>query len=175
MLPRATDSRNVREAVRGKLGGRTHEIQRLIGRALRAVLDLSALGERTLLLDCDVIQADGGTRTASITGAFVALAEAMRRLQDKGAIRSNPLNDFVAAVSVGKVDGAILLDLDYSEDSRAEVDMNVVMTGSGCFVEIQGTGEEAVFTKAEMDEMVQVAEQGVHQLITMQKEALLGR
>ena len=173
MLPRSTGSRNVRESVRGKMGGRTHEIQRLIGRALRAVLDLSALGERTLLIDCDVIQADGGTRTASITGSFVALSEALKKMRDKGVIRKNPLNDFVAAISVGLVNGVAMLDLNYHEDSRAEVDMNIVMTGAGRFVEIQGTAEAAPFTGEEMDEMIRLAEQGVHQLITKQKEILL--
>lgn len=172
MLPRSTGSRNVRESVRGRMGGRTHEIQRLIGRALRAVLDLSALGERTLLIDCDVIQADGGTRTASITGAFVALSDALKKMQDKKIIRKNPLNDFVAAVSVGLVDGLPLLDLNYGEDSRAEVDMNIVMTGAGRFVEIQGTAEAAPFTRAEMEEMIRLGEQGIHQLISIQKESL---
>ena len=173
MLPRSTGSRNPRESVRGRMGGRTHEIQRLIGRALRAVLDLTALGERTILIDCDVIQADGGTRTASITGAFVALADALRKMQDKRLIAKNPLNDFVAAVSVGMIAGVPMLDLNYHEDSRAEVDMNVVMTGAGSFVEIQGTAEGAPFTKAEMEQMLNLAAQGVQQLIGRQKEALL--
>jgi len=175
MLPRATGSRNVREAVRGKLGGRTHEIQRLIGRSLRAVIDLPALGERTVLIDCDVIQADGGTRTASITGAYVALACAMKNLQDKGVVQDNPLSDLVAAVSVGIVGGAVLLDLCYEEDYQAEVDMNVVMTGGGRFVEIQGTAEEASFTRQEMNDLVTAAEQGIQELVTLQKTVLIER
>ena len=170
MLPRSTGSRNAREAVRGRMGGRTHEISRLIGRSLRAVLDLAALGERSLLIDCDVIQADGGTRTASITGAFVALSDAIKKMRDKRIIPGNPLKDFVAAVSVGMVDGRPVLDLNYHEDSRAEVDMNVVMTGDGRFVEIQGTAEVAPFSRVQVDEMLDLAEQGIHRLITMQKE-----
>lgn len=172
MLPRATGTRNLREAARGKLGGRTHEIQRLIGRALRSVIDLGALGERTVILDCDVIQADGGTRTASITGAFVALAEALTYLKEKKAIRRMPLTDFVAATSVGRLGDRILLDLCYVEDSAAEVDLNVVMTGSGRFVEVQGTGEEASFSRQELDLMIDVAAQGVQQLVALQKETL---
>jgi len=172
MLPRATGMRNPREAARGKIGGRTHEIQRLIGRSLRSVTDLAALGERTVLLDCDVIQADGGTRTASITGAFVALAEALSKLKEQGLIRRVPLTDYIAATSVGRLGGEILLDLCYEEDSAAEVDMNVVMTGAGRFVEIQGTGEEASFTRQEMNDMIELAVQGIQQLITCQKEAL---
>ena len=175
MLPRSTGSRNIRESVRGKMGGRTHEIQRLIGRALRAVLDLSALGERTLLIDCDVIQADGGTRTASITGAFVALSDAINKMHNKGILRKNPLTDSVAAISVGLLNGVAYLDLNYHEDSRADVDMNVVMTGSGRFIEIQGTAEATPFTRAEMDEMIRLAEQGIHQLILKQKEALFNK
>lgn len=172
MLPRATGTRNQREATRGRVGGRTHEIQRLIGRSLRSVIDLSALGERTILLDCDVIQADGGTRTASITGAFVALAEAIHKLKQRGLIQRVPLTDFIAATSVGRLGSEIVLDLCYKEDSAAAVDMNVVMTGAGRFVEIQGTGEEASFTKQEMDNMIELAVQGIKQLISFQKEAL---
>ncbi|MDD4169145.1 MAG: ribonuclease PH [Desulfotomaculaceae bacterium] len=173
MLPRATGTRNPREATRGRVGGRTHEIQRLVGRSLRSVIDLSALGERTILLDCDVIQADGGTRTASITGAFVALAEAIHKLKQRGLIQRVPLTDFIAATSVGRLGSSeIVLDLCYREDSAAAVDMNVVMTGSGRFVEIQGTGEEASFTKQEMDNMIELAVQGINQLISFQKEAL---
>lgn len=173
MLPRATGQRTQREASRGKIGGRTMEIQRLIGRALRAVIDLEALGERTLWIDCDVIQADGGTRTASITGAFVAMAMAVSKLHlDKG-LSKFPINDFLAATSVGKTsEGQLILDLDYVEDSEAAVDMNVVMTGAGAFVELQGTGEEATFTREEMNGLVSLAEQGIHQLFQVQKEAL---
>ncbi|OPX84324.1 MAG: Ribonuclease PH [Pelotomaculum sp. PtaB.Bin104] len=172
MIPRATGTRNPREAARGRVGGRTHEIQRLVGRSLRSVTDLSALGERSILLDCDVIQADGGTRTASITGAFVALAEALDKLKQRGVIQRAPLTDFIAATSVGRLGGEIVLDLCYREDSAAEVDMNVVMTGSGRFVEIQGTGEEASFTRQEMDRMIELAVQGIKQLISCQQEAL---
>ncbi|MDD3653661.1 MAG: ribonuclease PH [Desulfotomaculaceae bacterium] len=172
MLPRATGTRNPREAARGRVGGRTHEIQRLIGRSLRSVIDLSALGERTILLDCDVIQADGGTRTASITGAFVALAEALYKLKQRGLIQRVPLTDFIAATSVGRLGDEIILDLCYREDSVAEVDMNVVMTGAGRFVEIQGTGEEASFTRQDMENMIEMAVKGIKQLISIQKEAL---
>lgn len=174
MLPRATGTRNAREAARGKVGGRTHEIQRLIGRSLRAVTDLAALGERTVLLDCDVLQADGGTRTASITGAFIALAEALRKLKEKGLIKRVPLTDYIAATSVGRLGGEILLDLCYEEDAAAEVDMNVVMTGSGRFVEVQGTGEEATFTKEEINGMMELAAQGIQELVARQKEVLEG-
>ncbi|MFX4262081.1 ribonuclease PH [Pelotomaculum propionicicum] len=172
MLPRATGVRTQREAARGKIGGRTFEIQRLIGRSLRAVVDLTALGERTVWLDCDVIQADGGTRTASITGAFVALADALNKLKEQGAISRMPIKDFIAATSVGRLGGEIILDLCYEEDSAAEVDMNIVMTGSGRFVEVQGTGEEASFTRQEMNSMVDLAAQGISDLISFQKEAL---
>jgi ribonuclease PH len=172
MLPRATGVRTQREAARGKVGGRTYEIQRLIGRSLRAVVDLAALGERTIWLDCDVIQADGGTRTASITGAFVAMADAMNKLREQGAISRMPIMDFIAATSVGRLAGEIILDLCYEEDSAAEVDMNIVMTGAGRFVEIQGTGEEATFTRQEMDAMINLAAQGISGLISFQKEAL---
>lgn len=172
MLPRATEERTVRESAKGKLGGRTQEIQRLIGRSLRSVVDLSLLGERTLLLDCDVIQADGGTRTASITGAFVAMVDALNKLRQQEAITQVPVRDFLAAVSVGKVNDEILLDLCYAEDSHAQVDMNVVMTGQGRIVEIQGTAEEHPFTREEMDQMLDYAAAGIAQLIEIQKSAL---
>jgi ribonuclease PH len=172
MLPRSTHTRSPREAAKGKIGGRTHEIQRLIGRSLRAVIDLTALGERCIHIDCDVIQADGGTRTASITGAYIALAEAVNWLMTKGAIVENPLREAVAAVSVGIVDGEVLLDLDYSEDSTAEVDMNFVVTSSGRFVEVQGTAEAEPFTVIQMDEMRNVALEGISQLLKIQQEAL---
>lgn len=172
MLPRATGTRTVREAARGKVGGRTHEIQRLIGRALRSVVDLPALGERTITLDCDVIQADGGTRTASITGAFVALVDAVNKLREQGLIKTMPVKDFIAATSVGRCNGELILDLCYTEDSAAEVDMNIVMTGAGRFVEVQGTGEEASFTRQEINEMIDLAQQGIEWLINYQKEVL---
>jgi ribonuclease PH len=172
MLPRATGVRTHREAARGKIGGRTHEIQRLIGRSLRAVVDLAAMGERTIWLDCDVIQADGGTRTASITGAFIAMADALNKLREQGALSRMPITDFIAATSVGRLDGDIILDLCYEEDSEAEVDMNIVMTGSGHFVEVQGTGEEASFTRQEMNNMIDLAAKGISDLISCQKEAL---
>lgn len=172
MLPRSTEVRKTRESVRGKVGGRTQEIQRLIGRSLRAVTDLEILGERTVILDCDVIQADGGTRTASITGAFVALADALGKLVAAGELEKMPLKDFVAAISVGKVREQLLLDLCYAEDFLAEVDMNIVMTGAGNFVEIQGTGEEASFNRAEVDRMLDLAEQGIRTLIDYQWEVL---
>lgn len=172
MIPRATNARMPREAARGKVGGRTYEIQRLIGRSLRSVVDLAALGERTILLDCDVIQADGGTRTASITGAFVALVDALNKMREEGLLERVPVVDFVAATSVGKLKDQIVLDLCYEEDFAAEVDMNVVMTGSGRFVEIQGTGEEATFSRLEMENMLEIAAQGIRQLIDYQKEVL---
>jgi len=172
MLPRSTGSRMRREAAAGKQSGRTQEIQRLIGRSLRAVVDMSLLGERQILIDCDVIQADGGTRTASITGAYVALADAIARLMADGKLAVNPLKDHVAAVSVGIVGGRALLDLDYPEDSGCETDMNVVMTGSGRFIEVQGTAEGEPFTRAEMDALLQLAEKGIRELIVMQKEVL---
>ncbi|MBM7855444.1 ribonuclease PH [Desulfohalotomaculum tongense] len=172
MLPRATNTRNVREAAKGRLSGRTMEIQRLIGRALRSVVDLEALGERTITLDCDVIQADGGTRTASITGAFVALIDALNHLVQKGDISYIPVKDFVAAISVGRVNGEVILDLCYEEDSAAEVDMNIVMTGSGEFVEVQGTGEEYSFSRREMEKMLDYAEGGIKELIAIQKQVL---
>lgn len=172
MLPRATGSRTSREAARGRVGGRTHEIQRLIGRSLRSVVDLSALGERTVWLDCDVIQADGGTRTASITGAFVALVDALNKLRAEGQLARLPVSDYIAATSVGRLKKEIILDLCYEEDSRAEVDMNIVMTGAGRFVEVQGTGEEATFDRREINSMIDLAAKGIDQLITVQKEAL---
>jgi len=172
MLPGATDRRSDREAARGRVSGRTQEIQRLIGRSLRAVADLAALGERTLWLDCDVLQADGGTRTASITGAYAALGLAVRRLLARGGVERDPLRDAVAAVSVGIVDGRVVLDLPYEEDSRAEVDMNVVATGSGRFVEVQGTGEGATFAPAQLAEMTALALRGVSQLVKAQEQAI---
>src|SRR5262244_4166092 len=174
MLPRSTLTRTPREASRGRQSGRTHEIQRLIGRALRAVVDLKQLGERTITLDCDVIQADGGTRTASITGAFVALGLAMEKLVDAGTLSSVPLRDFVAAVSVGIVDGEIMLDLSYEEDSRADVDMNFVMTAGHKLVEVQATAEHQVFDDAQLSRMIALAGQGVQSLIAKQ-QAMLGR
>jgi ribonuclease PH len=161
-----------REAAEGKQSGRTQEIQRLIGRSLRAVTDLSLLGERTIKIDCDVLQADGGTRCASITGAWIALADAIRWCAERGLVTGNPLRDHVAAVSVGVVDGAPLLDLDYAEDSGCDTDMNVVMTGAGGFVELQGTAEGTPFTRAEMDALVGLAERGIRDLIAAQKAAL---
>lgn len=172
MLPRATGVRTPRESARGKIGGRTYEIQRLIGRSLRSVVDLGALGERTIWLDCDVIQADGGTRTASITGAFVALVDALYKLKGQGLIERVPVTDFVAATSVGRLNGNIILDLCYEEDSAAEVDMNIVITGSGRLVEIQGTGEESSFTRKEMNAMIDLAARGIDQLISYQKQVL---
>ena len=174
MLPGATDRRSDREAARGKVSGRTQEIQRLIGRSLRAVTDLDALGERTLWVDCDVLQADGGTRCASITGAYVALAQAVARLQASGALEGSPLRDSIAAVSVGVVGGRVLLDLPYAEDARADVDMNVVATGSGRFVEVQGTGEEATFSREELDAMTELAMRGIAALTRAQQAALDG-
>jgi ribonuclease PH len=174
MLPRSTDMRMTREITKGRAGGRTLEIQRLIGRALRAVIDLKALGERTIWIDCDVITADGGTRTASITGGFVALVEAIFKLKREGKLKRFPIKDYIAAVSSGVVDGRSMLDLDYKEDSSAEVDMNFVMTGSGLFVEIQGTAEEHPFSKEVFDEMAELAESGIKILIEKQKEVLGG-
>jgi ribonuclease PH len=175
MLPRATQVRNQRESARGKLTGRTMEIQRLIGRALRSVVDLQALGERTITLDCDVIQADGGTRTTSISGSFIALALAVEKLRAAGSLpegRKFPLRDYLASLSVGVVGGKVLLDLNYEEDSKAIVDMNVVMTGSGTLVEVQGTGEEAPFTRQELNSMLDVAERGIQRMAELQREAL---
>ena len=170
MLPRATHTRSNREAAKGKQTGRTVEIQRLIGRSLRAVTDLKALGERSVLIDCDVIQADGGTRTASITGAYVALADALRGLQVKGLLAASPLKEAVAAISVGIVDGKVLLDLDYPEDSAAEVDMNFVMTSSGRFVEVQGTAEGAPFDRAALLALLDLAATGIRELNRLQRE-----
>jgi ribonuclease PH len=170
MLPRATEQRTPRESSRGKQSGRTLEIQRLIGRSLRAVTDAEKLGDRTIWLDCDVIEADGGTRTASITGAFIALALALERLVAAGILKSVPLTDSVAATSVGIVDGVALLDLAYDEDSRAEVDMNVVMTGSGKFVEVQGTAEHDPFDDAQMAQLIMLARSGIAKLVELQKQ-----
>ncbi|WP_169166012.1 ribonuclease PH [Cellulomonas taurus] len=174
MLPRATTTRSDRESVRGKVGGRTHEISRLIGRSLRAIIDVSALGENTIVLDCDVLQADGGTRTASVTGAYVALADAVAWGIERGAIDATKtvLTDSVAAVSVGIVDGRPVLDLPYVEDVRAETDMNVVVTGSGDFVEVQGTAEAAPFQRAELDQLLDLAVGGTRELARVQAEAL---
>ena len=172
MLPRATHTRSDREAARGKQTGRTQEIQRLIGRALRSVFDLEKLGARTLHIDCDVIQADGGTRTASITGAFVAAHDAVAKLLAAGRIETSPITDYIAAISVGVYDGLPVLDLDYDEDSQCDTDMNVVMTGAGHYVEVQGTAEGAAFTRAEMDELLRLAEKGIADLVAMQGKAL---
>ncbi|MCS6945372.1 MAG: ribonuclease PH [Sutterellaceae bacterium] len=172
MLPRATATRTEREATRGRQGGRTQEIQRLIGRSLRAVVDLAALGERSIVVDCDVLQADGGTRTAAITGAFVALHDALTWLQARGLIEGVAIRDYVAAVSVGLCEGQALLDLDYAEDSHCDTDMNVVMTGSGHLVEVQGTAEGRPFTLAEMEQMLLLARRGIERLIAAQREAL---
>jgi len=172
MLPGSSQVRIGRESVRGKIGGRTHEIQRLIGRSLRAVADLKSLGERTIWIDCDVIQADGGTRTASITGAYVALVEAVRRWLKSGIIAADPVKDSVAAVSIGIIDGKILLDLSYEEDSRADVDMNFVMTGTGRFIEVQGTAESAPFTKKQMERMAEIAQVGIRDLLKAQKKVI---
>ena len=173
MLPRATSTRTQREASQGKVGGRTQEIQRLIGRSLRSVTNLPALGERTIWIDCDVIQADGGTRTASITGAFVALALALERLRERDVIRTIPLADYVAATSVGIVDSEPLLDLAYDDDSRAEVDMNIVKTGDGRFIEVQGTAEALPFGRVALDTLLDLADHGIRQLVDKQK-AIVG-
>jgi ribonuclease PH len=172
MLPRATHTRGDREAARGKQSGRTQEIQRLIGRSLRAVFDLAALGERTVTLDCDVLQADGGTRTAAITGGFVAAADAMALLVQRGALAASPVRDHVAAVSVGVWQGVPVLDLDYAEDSACDSDVNVVMTGQGGIVEVQGTAEGAPFTTAELDALLALARDGIARLVAMQRAAL---
>jgi len=174
MLPRATHTRGDREAARGKQSGRTQEIQRLIGRSLRCVFDLKALGERTIHLDCDVIQADGGTRTAAITGAYVAAVDAVRWLQGQGKLVSSPIRDAVAAISVGIVDGTPLLDLEYTEDSACDTDMNVVMTAAGGFVEVQGTAEGAAFSRQEMDALLGLADKGIRELVAAQRAALGG-
>jgi ribonuclease PH len=172
MLPRATTTRTTREASSGKVGGRTMEIQRLIGRSLRAVTKLEAFGERTVWIDCDVIQADGGTRTASITGAFVALVLALQKLREQGAIAAMPIADYVAATSVGIVGGTAMLDLAYDEDSKAEVDMNVIKTGRGKFVEVQGTAEGEPFDRAELDALIDLAAQGIDELIAIQRSVV---
>jgi ribonuclease PH len=172
MLPRATHTRSDREAARGKQSGRTQEIQRLIGRSMRCVFDLKALGERTIQIDCDVLQADGGTRTAAITGGFVAAQDAVNRLMADGKLVSSPITGPVAAVSVGMVQGIPLLDLEYVEDVSCDTDMNVVMTGVGHFVEVQGTAEGAAFTRAEMDELLRLAEKGIAELVELQRRAL---
>nr|WP_319565263.1 ribonuclease PH [uncultured Rhodoferax sp.] len=175
MLPRATHSRSDREAARGKQTGRTQEIQRLIGRALRSVFDLTLLGERTLHLDCDVLQADGGTRTAAITGAFVAAQDAVNGLLAAGKLSQSPIREAVAAISVGIVQGTPLLDLEYTEDSACDTDMNVVMTASGHYVEVQGTAEGAAFTRAEMDKLLALADKGIRELVALQQASLLNK
>jgi ribonuclease PH len=172
MLPRANRARNIRESTRGMIGGRTHEIQRMIGRSLRAVVDLNALGERTIWIDCDVIQADGGTRTASITGGFIALYLAIQELIRGKILSQDPIREFLAATSVGILDSEYILDLSYEEDFKAEVDMNVVMAESGKIVEIQGTAEKAPFTKSDLDSLLALAQEGIKQLIKFQKNAL---
>jgi ribonuclease PH len=172
MLPRSTLTRTPRESSRGRVGGRTHEIQRLIGRSLRAITDLARLGERTLWIDCDVLQADGGTRTASITGAFVALGLAMQKLVDAGTLSAAPIRDYVAATSVGVVDGEVLLDLSYEEDSRAEVDLNFVMTGGKRFVELQATAEQRPFDDAQLKKMIDLARKGIETLVARQQAVL---
>jgi ribonuclease PH len=172
MLPRATNTRTDRESVRGRIGGRTHEISRLIGRSLRAIIDYKALGENTIVLDCDVLQADGGTRTASITGAYVALADAVSWLRDRDLLTAEPLTGSLAAVSVGVVDSISMLDLCYTEDSAADTDMNVVMTGDGSFIEVQGTAEGAAFNRQLLDELLDLAATGCAQLTTLQRAAL---
>jgi ribonuclease PH len=172
MLPRSTAKRTPREVTKGRASGRTHEIQRLIGRSMRSVVDMAALGERTVVLDCDVLQADGGTRTAAITGAFVALALAIRRLVDYKLLKTMPLRDYVAATSVGLVRGTPMLDLCYEEDSQADVDMNVVMTGSGKFVEVQATAEHTPFEDSQMSQLVTLARGGIQELVELQKKAV---
>lgn len=172
MLPRSTKERITRDSVRGRIGGRSHEIQRIIGRALRSVIDLDKLGERSITIDCDVLQADGGTRTAAITGAFVALSDAVLNLIREGAIEENSILDFIAAVSVGIIGGKPALDLNYEEDSKAEVDMNVAMTGSGLLVEVQGTAEGKPFSKRKLNSLLTMAEKGISELIGKQKEIL---
>ncbi len=172
MLPRSTHTRSARESAKGKVGGRTHEIQRLIGRAMRSVVDLEALGERTIWLDCDVIQADGGTRTASITGAFVALKDAVRYVMEQNLVASDPVKDYVAAVSVGIIEGEPRLDLSYVEDSAAEVDMNIVMTGAGKFIEVQGTAETEPFSREHLNDLIGLAESGINQIMDLQKKVL---
>ena len=172
LLPASTGTRTQREASKGKLTGRTQEIQRLIGRSLRAVFDLNVLGEKTIWVDCDVLQADGGTRTAAISGSFVAVALAVDKLLARGAITQNPIKDYLAAVSVGIVESENLLDLEYVEDSAADVDMNIIMTGSGQLVEVQGTGEKSVFSRQQLDELLDLGEKGIHSIIELQKQVL---
>ena len=172
MLPRATHDRSPRESVKGKQGGRTLEIQRLVGRALRAVIDTSRLGERTIWIDCDVIQADGGTRTASITGSFIALADAVTVLRKRDLLKVNPLTDYLAAISVGKVGGHVMVDLAYEEDSHAEVDLNLVMTGAGHYVEVQGTAERTPFNKKDMDEFLDMGWGAIRELVDLQKSLI---
>lgn len=172
MLPGSTISRKVRDSSKGRIEGRTHEIQRLIGRSIRSVVDLKKLGERTIWIDCDVIQADGGTRTASITGSFVAVVDALYKLYKKGEIKSIPIKNYIAAISVGVSNNNTILDLNYIEDSSAKVDMNVVMTDKGDFIEVQGTGEEATFSRKELNELLDLAEMGILELIDIQKETL---
>lgn len=172
MIPMSTQSRTPRESTRGRVGGRTHEIQRLIGRSLRAVTSLDSFGEKTIYIDCDVIQADGGTRTASITGAFVALVDLFRSLKQRGVVKEIPVDDYVSAVSVGIVNSQIYLDLEYEEDARAEVDMNFIMTGRGLFIEVQGTAEEAPFSREILDKMTDVAVQGIADITKKQMEVL---
>ena len=174
MLPRATHTRSSREAAKGKQSGRTQEIQRLIGRSLRAVFDLKALGERTITLDCDVLQADGGTRTAAITGAFIAAADAVNGLMANGTLAQSPIREPIAAISVGIVEGTPLLDLEYTEDSACDTDMNVFMTAAGHFVEVQGTAEGAAFSRTEMGQLLDLAEKGIQELVAMQRAALAG-
>ncbi|MCW5798739.1 MAG: ribonuclease PH [Nitrospira sp.] len=172
MLPRATHDRSPRESVKGKQGGRTLEIQRLVGRALRAVIDTGRLGERTIWIDCDVIQADGGTRTASITGSFIALADAITVLKKKDLLKVNPLTDYLAAISIGKVGGQVMVDLAYEEDSHAEVDLNLVMTGAGQYVEVQGTAERTPFNKKDMDEFLDLGWSAIRELVDLQKSLI---
>ena len=172
MLPRATHTRKIRNSSKGKVDGRTQEIQRLIGRSLRSVVNLEKLGERTIWIDCDVIQADGGTRTASITGAYVALVDAFNKLVEEGKINESPVDEYIAAISVGIVAEEVLLDLCYEEDSTAKVDMNLIMTSSGKFIEVQGTGEEAPFSRAELNDLLEFGEKGIFELIKLQKESL---
>ncbi len=175
LLPASTQTRTPREASRGKIGGRTHEIQRMIGRSLRAVTDLTAYGERTIYIDCDVIQADGGTRTASVTGGFIALVDAFRRLREEGIVNTIPVRDFVSAVSVGYVNGQVMLDLDYQEDSSASVDMNFVVTRGGLFIEVQGTAEEKPFDRAVLNDMMDLSLKGISELTNKQMEILGGQ
>jgi ribonuclease PH len=175
MLPRATAERTQRESAKGRIGGRTHEIQRLVGRSLRGVVDLARLGERTITIDCDVLQADGGTRTAAITGAFIAAQDAVNQLLAQGKLAASPITGPVAAISVGIVGGTPMLDLEYIEDVSCDTDMNVVMTGAGHYVEVQGTAEGAAFTRAEMDELLRLAEKGIAELVLLQQKALSGK